>query len=265
MAGMNGKAGTLNRKGKLQSRRGLEEKGAGGEHPWRCQNKGLFGCSIGNAVTCAFFIRFSPVLWSSISRRGEVGALVSLTVKQGSFLPAKAGQPPLLPWSYANVSLLQFPPPLPPESRHPFLSQACSGPAHCHFREERCFQSTPLLFLGRFLHPHPPNPSGTKASGNVFTGCSLLLTCAQSLRTGLASHLCPPLLCSCDGPGRPWQPWGYPLPALLSPAPWRRLLALSESYSLGSASLVPPLISRCLPPPFLGSDLCPQSDNVRRL
>lgn len=139
--------------------------------------------------------------------------------------------------------------------------------SHCHLREERCFQSTPLLFLGLFLHPHPPNSSDTKTSGNVFTGCSFLLICAQSLWTGLASHLCPPLLCNCDGQSHPWQPWGHTHCLLFYPQlPGRgSFWPFLESYSLGSASLVPPIISRCLPPPFLGSDLCPQSDNVRRL
>lgn len=61
-----------------------------------------------------------------------------------------------------------------------------------------------------FSLPHPPSSSDTKTSGNVFIGSSFLLfICIQSLWTGLASHLCPPLLCNCDGRSHPWQPWGH--------------------------------------------------------
>ena len=95
---------TLNRKSKLQSRCGLQEKRAGGEHLWKFQNKGSFGCSVGNAVTCAFLC--SDLCCGPVSlEEGRVGALVSLTVKQGNFSVQPPCQPPV-----SSLELV-FPPP----------------------------------------------------------------------------------------------------------------------------------------------------------
>lgn len=89
---------------------------------------------------------------------GRVGALVSLTVKQGNFLPAKAGQPPAsvleLVTPTPTVGLLHFPP-LPPESLHPFLSQTCSGPATAISGRKDAFRAHPFCFLAFFSTPTP--------------------------------------------------------------------------------------------------------------
>lgn len=189
------------------------------------------------------------MLWSSISRRGEGGGIGEPHSETGELLASKgrpasrfcpgASYPLPQPW-VCFTSLLYLLSHCTPFSHRRALAQPLPSQGGKMLSEHIPSVSWP------FSPPPPPNSSDTKTSGNVFTGSSFLLICIQSLWTGLASHLCPPLLCNCDGQSHPWQPWGhthcllfYPqLPARGSCWPFL------ESYFLGSASLMPPLISR---------------------
>lgn len=177
-----------------------------------------------------FFIRFSPVLWSSISRRGEGRGIGEPRSETGELLASKGRPAPrFCPGAMPTVSLLQFPP-LPPESRHPFLSQACSGPATAISGRKDAFRAHTPSASWPFS---PPPPAGSQWHKGLWE-------CVHRMQS-------PPHLCSVatDWSGFPPLPapplqlrWSesplaamgpHPLPALLSPAPWRRrLLALSR-------------------------------------
>ena len=132
---------------------GWRRKGLEGNIHGDARTKACLDAALGMQLPALFFIRFSPVLWSSISRRGEGRGIGEPHSETGELLASKGRPAPrFCPGAIPTVSLLQFPP-LPPESRHPFLSQTCSGPATAISGRKDAFRAHPFCFLAFFSTP----------------------------------------------------------------------------------------------------------------